>query len=81
MNYYQLLSAIQDYTENQFPDTYLSNGTVVSSTQQINRFIEQAELRIYNSVQLPSLRKNVIGNVTTSNPYLHALMIFYHLSL
>ncbi len=70
MNYYQLLSAIQDYTENQFPETYLSNGTVVSSTQQINRFIEQAELRIYNSVQLAPLRKNVTGNVTTSNPYL-----------
>jgi len=70
MNYYQLQSAIQDYTENQFPITYLSDGSAVSTAQQINRFIEQAELRIYNTVQLPALRKNVIGNVTTNNPYL-----------
>lgn len=70
MNYYQLFSAIQDYTENQFQTTYLSDGTTVSPTQQINRFIEQAELRIYNQVQLPSLRKNVTGTVTPQNPYL-----------
>jgi hypothetical protein len=30
----------------------------------------QAEERIYNSVQIPSLRKNVTGNCTTSNKYL-----------
>jgi hypothetical protein len=72
MNYYQLVTAIQDYTENNFPTTYLANGTTVSTTQQINRFIEQAELRIYNTVQLPSLRKNVTGTVTLSNPYLSA---------
>lgn len=70
MNYYQLVSAIQEYTENQFPLTYLADGTTVSSTQQINRFIEQAELRIYNTVQLPSLRKNVTGSFTSGNPYL-----------
>ena len=72
MNYYQLLTSIQDYTENNFPTTYLANGTTVSTTQQINRFIEQAELRIYNTVQLPPLRKNVTGTVSTSNPYLSA---------
>lgn len=72
MNYYQLVTAIQDYTENNFPTTYLANGAVISTTQQINRFIEQAELRIYNTVQLPSLRKNVIGTVTSSNSYLSA---------
>jgi hypothetical protein len=72
MNYYELSTAIQDYTENNFPTTYLANGTTVSTTQQINRFIEQAETRIYNSVQLPSLRKNVTGTVTLSNPYLSA---------
>jgi hypothetical protein len=70
MNYYQLQSAIQDYTENQFPPTYLADGTLVSAAQQINRFIEQAELRIYNTVQLPSLRKNVTGQVTPATPYL-----------
>jgi hypothetical protein len=70
MNYYQLQSAIQDYTENQFPLTVLANGNTVSATQQINRFIEQAELRIYNTVQLPPLRKNVTGTVTSGIPYL-----------
>lgn len=72
MNYYQLVTAIEDYTENNFPTTYLANGAVISPSQQINRFIEQAELRIYNTVQLPSLRKNVIGTVTSSNSYLSA---------
>lgn len=70
MNYYQLQSAIQDYTENQFPLTVLANGNTVSPAQQINRFIEQAELRIYNTVQIPALRKNVTGTVTPSTPYL-----------
>jgi hypothetical protein len=72
MNYYQLVSAIQDYTENQFPLTYLADGSTVSSAQQINRFIEQAELKIYNTVQIPPLRKNVTGTFTVSNPYLSA---------
>ena len=72
MNYYQLLTAIQDYTENQFPETYLANGATVSPTQQINRFIEQAELRIYNTVQIPSLRKNVTGTLSANNQYLSA---------
>lgn len=70
MNYAELVTAIQTYTENQFPDTYLSDGTAVNSTSQINRFIEQAEQRIYNSVQFPSLRKNVKGTLTVNNKYL-----------
>lgn len=70
MNYAQLVIAIQDYTENQFPATYLADGSTVSSTQQINRMIQQAEQKIYNTVQIPSLRKNVTGNVTASQPYL-----------
>jgi hypothetical protein len=70
MTYTELVTAIQTYTENQFPDTYLADGTAVTSTQQINRFIEQAEQRIYNNIQFPSLRKNVTGTVTTSNRYL-----------
>lgn len=60
MNYNQLVTAIQDYCENTF------------STTDINTFIEQAEQRIYNSVQLPALRKNVTGNVTAGNKYLAA---------
>lgn len=70
MNYSQLVIAIQNFTENQFPDTYLANGSTVSSTQQINRLIQQAEQKIYNTVQIPSLRKNVTGNVTQNSPYL-----------
>jgi hypothetical protein len=42
----------------------------VSSTTQINTLIEQAEQRIYNSVQFPSIRKNVTGSITANNKYL-----------
>ena len=58
MNYTQLVIQIQDYTENQF------------TTTDINTFIKQAEQRIYNSVQLPAIRKNVVGNLTAGNKYL-----------
>jgi hypothetical protein len=60
MNYSELVAEIQSYTENQF------------ETTDINTFIQQAEQRIYNSVQLPALRKNVTGNVTLGNKYLSA---------
>jgi hypothetical protein len=70
MNYSELSSAIQTYTENNFPAITLADSSTVSSTTQINRFIQQAEQRIYNSVQFPSLRKNVTGTVTASNKYL-----------
>jgi hypothetical protein len=70
MNYTSLYNTIQSYTENQFPDVYLASGSTVSATTQINTFITQAEQRIYNSVQFPSLRKNVTGVTTTSNKYL-----------
>ena len=58
MNYTQLVAQIQDYTENQF------------TTTVINTFITQAEQRIYNTVQLPALRKNVTGTCTSGNKYL-----------
>jgi hypothetical protein len=70
MNYAALVSAIETYTENTFPATTLADGTIVSSATQINLFITQAEQRIYNSVQFPSLRKNVMGTLTASNKYL-----------
>jgi hypothetical protein len=71
MNYSELVTAICTYTENNFPSTTLADGTTtVTSAQQINRLIEQAEQRIYNTIQFPSLRKNVTGSVTTSNKYL-----------
>jgi hypothetical protein len=70
MTYNELIAAIQSYTENQFPDTYLADGSAVSSTTQINTFIKQAEQRIYNSVQFPALRRNVTGFTTPGNKYL-----------
>ena len=70
MNYSQLVIAIQSYTENQFPPVYLADGSTENSTAQINRFIQQAEQRIYNSVQFPSIRKNVTGITTIGNNYL-----------
>jgi hypothetical protein len=72
MNYVELFSTIESYTENNFPDITLSNGSTNTSTEQINRFIEQAEQRIYNNVQFPSLRKNMTGNITAGNKYLKA---------
>jgi hypothetical protein len=48
----------------------LADGSTVSSTEQINRLIEQAEQRIYNSVQFPSLRRNVTGTASVANKYL-----------
>jgi hypothetical protein len=70
MNYTALYNTIQSYTENQFPDVYLASGSTVSATTQINTFITQAEQRIYNSVQFPSLRKNVTAATTINNKYL-----------
>jgi len=70
MNYSELSSAIQTYTENNFPAITLADSSTVSSTTQINRFIQQAEQRIYNTVQFPFLRKNVTGTITSGNKYL-----------
>ena len=70
MTYSELVAAIQSYTENQFPTTYLADGSAVDATTQINTFIKQAEERIYNTVQFPSLRKNVTGFTSANNKYL-----------
>jgi hypothetical protein len=70
MTYDELYASIQSYTENQFPDTYLADGSVVDTETQIDTFIKQAEQRIYNTVQFPSLRKNVTGSTTDNNKYL-----------
>ncbi len=70
MTYDELYANIQAYTENTFPDTYLADGSSVSTETQINTFIKQAEQRIYNTVQFPSLRKNVTGVTSTNNKYL-----------
>lgn len=60
MNYIQLYQAIQDYTETT-EQLFVAN---------IPRFVQEAEDRIYNSVQIPALRKNVTGNLTSGNKYL-----------
>lgn len=60
MNYVQLYQAIQDYAETT-EQLFVAN---------IPRFVQEAEDRIYNSVQLPSLRKNVTGTMTSGNKYL-----------
>ena len=60
MNYAALSAAIQAYTENTEAD-FVANIPV---------FVTQAEQRIFNSVQFPSLRQNVTGITTTNNKYL-----------
>jgi hypothetical protein len=60
MNYSELSSAIQAYTEN----------TESNFVAEIPVFVKQAEQRIYNSVQFPSIRKNVTGITTVNNKYL-----------
>jgi hypothetical protein len=70
MNYTELSAEIQAFTENTFPDAFLASGGTLSSAEQIARFVELAEQRIYNTVQFPSLRKNVTGATSTSNKYL-----------
>ena len=76
MNYAELFETIKGYVENDFPNQDWTDsagtGTVtLTGTEQINTFIKQAEQRIYNSVQLPVLRKNVTGLSTTGNKYLN----------
>jgi hypothetical protein len=66
MNYTELSARIQAYAENDFP----ASAGNLTSAQQIATFVQQAEDRIYNSVQLPSLRKNVTGVCTINNTYL-----------
>lgn len=58
MNYSELTTAIQDYTENSF------------SAADLATFVVQAEQRIFNSIQFPSLRKNVTGTTTSGISYL-----------
>ena len=60
MNYAALVDAIQSYTQN-YESDFVAN---------IPTFVTQAETRIYNSVQIPALRKNVTGLTTDGNKYL-----------
>lgn len=60
MNYAQLSTAIQDYAES-FEQVFVDN---------IPNFVQLAEERIYNSVQLPAIRRNVTGMLTAGDKYL-----------
>jgi len=60
MNYSQLVTAVNDYCENNFQTTDMDN------------FIRQAEQRIYNTAQPANLRKNMTGTLSTGNKYLQA---------
>ena len=60
MNYTELQAAIVAYSEN----------TSTEFAAEIATFVTQAEQRIYNTIQFPSLRKNVTGTTTSSNKYL-----------
>ena len=62
MDYTALSNTIQAYTENTEAD-FVANIPV---------FVQQAEQRIYNSVQFPSIRKNMTGVVSTTSTYLSA---------
>jgi hypothetical protein len=60
MNYTQLSQAIQEYCQT----------TETSFVANIPTFVQQAEKRIYNTIQFPSLRKNVTGTTSSGNKYL-----------
>ena len=78
MNYSALFMAVKGYLENDFPSTVFTDSTgstsssaaTLTSTEQVNTFITQAEQRIYNTIQFPSLRANVTGTLTANNKYL-----------
>lgn len=58
MNYTELTTNIEDITENSF------------TADQLAMFTQQAEQKIYNTVQIPALRKNVTGTLSSGNKYL-----------
>jgi hypothetical protein len=58
MNYSELTATIEETTENSY------------EASQLATFVQQAEQFIFNTVQIPDLRKNQTGTVTSSNPYL-----------
>jgi len=75
MNYSTLFTTIKGYLENDFPNTVFTDSagasTTLTSAEQINTFITQAEQRIYNTVLFPALRRNVTGSTSTNNKYLN----------
>ena len=59
MNYSQLVLLIEQYCET----------TEQSFVDNIPTFVQLAEERIYNSVQIPAIRKNVTGTMTAGFQY------------
>lgn len=62
MTYTELIAAITEYTEN-YEQTFVDNIPV---------FLRQTETRVYNTVQIPALRANKTGILSTNNKYLAA---------
>jgi hypothetical protein len=58
MNYTELKANIADICENTFTD------------DEYALFTKQTEQRVYNTVQIANLRKNVVGTITSGNKYL-----------
>jgi hypothetical protein len=58
MNYTELKANIADICENTFTD------------DEYALFTKQTEQRVYNTVQIANLRKNVTGTITSGNKYL-----------
>ena len=58
VNYTELKTNINDVCEQTFTD------------DELKLFTQQAEQKIYNTVQLPALRKNQTGTLTSGNEYL-----------
>lgn len=58
MNYTELKANVEDICEQTF------------TADQHAMFAEQAEQKIYSTVQIPALRKNQTGTLTTGNKYL-----------
>ena len=60
MNYTEITNAIKEYTDN----------TETTFVNNIPNFVRQTEERIYRSILIPELRKNVTTSLTTSNRFL-----------
>ena len=77
MTYTELVAEIKAYTQNYETD-FAANIPV---------FVKQTETRVYNTVQVPALRKNVTGLTTSGNKYLSCPLDFlsvfsiYHMFL
>lgn len=74
MNYEQLFETVKGYVEDDFPNTSWTDPTgtgvvTLTSTEQLNTFIKQAEQRIYNAVNLLASRDKATGTLTSGDEY------------